>query len=32
MDFDGSISTEVAIYDKKDEYNDIVTLGPAAQQ
>jgi multiple sugar transport system substrate-binding protein len=27
MDFDGSISTEVAIYDKKDEYNDIVTRG-----
>jgi len=27
MDFDGSISTEVAIYEKKDEYNDIVTRG-----
>jgi len=27
MDFDGSISTEVALYDKKDEYNDIVTRG-----
>src|SRR6516225_2959088 len=27
MDFDGSISTEVALYDKKEEYNDIVTRG-----
>jgi len=27
MDFDGTISTEVAIYDKKDDYNDIVTKG-----
>jgi len=27
MDFDGTISTEVAIYDKKEEYNDIVTRG-----
>jgi multiple sugar transport system substrate-binding protein len=27
MDFDGSISTEVALFDKKDEYNDIVTRG-----
>jgi multiple sugar transport system substrate-binding protein len=27
MDFDGTISTEVAIYDKKEEYNDIVTMG-----
>ena len=27
MDFDGSISTEVAIYDKKDEYYDVVTRG-----
>src|SRR5204863_1836526 len=27
MDFDGTISTEVAIYDKKEDYNDIVTMG-----
>jgi multiple sugar transport system substrate-binding protein len=27
MDFDGTISTEVALYDKKDEYDDIVTYG-----
>jgi multiple sugar transport system substrate-binding protein len=27
MDFDGTISTEVAIYDKKEDYNDIVTRG-----
>jgi len=27
MDFDGTISTEVAIYDKKDDYDDIVTKG-----
>src|SRR5437764_2744673 len=27
MDFDGTISTEVALYDKKDDYNDIVTKG-----
>ena len=27
MDFDGSISTEVALYDKKEEYDDIVTRG-----
>jgi multiple sugar transport system substrate-binding protein len=25
MDFDGTISTEVALYNKKDEYDDIVT-------
>src|SRR6516225_10216929 len=25
MDFDGSISTEVALYNKKEEYDDIVT-------
>src|SRR5215831_5463654 len=25
MDFDGSLSTEVALYKKKEEYNDIVT-------
>jgi multiple sugar transport system substrate-binding protein len=24
LDFDGSISTELALYDKKEEYNDIV--------
>jgi len=28
MDLDGSISTEVAIYDKKADYDDIVTMGP----
>jgi multiple sugar transport system substrate-binding protein len=27
MDFDGTISTEVAIYDKKEDYNDVVTKG-----
>jgi multiple sugar transport system substrate-binding protein len=27
LDFDGSISTELALYDKKEEYNDIVTHG-----
>jgi multiple sugar transport system substrate-binding protein len=27
MDFDGSISTEVAIYDKKEDYDDVVTKG-----
>ena len=27
MDFDGTISTEVALWDKKEEYNDIVTKG-----
>ena len=27
MDFDGTISTEVALYNKKDEYDDIVTHG-----
>jgi len=27
MDFDGSLSTEVALYKKKEEYNDIVTRG-----
>jgi multiple sugar transport system substrate-binding protein len=27
MDLDGTISTEVAIYDKKAEYDDIVTMG-----
>jgi multiple sugar transport system substrate-binding protein len=27
MDLDGTISTEVALYHKKDEYNDIVTRG-----
>src|SRR6516225_11113068 len=27
MDFDGSISTEVALYNKKEEYDDIVTRG-----
>jgi multiple sugar transport system substrate-binding protein len=27
MDFDGTISTEVAIYDKKEDYNDVVTRG-----
>src|SRR3954451_5443041 len=27
MDLDGTISTEVAIYDKKQDYNDIVTMG-----
>src|SRR5215472_3060805 len=27
MDFDGTISTEVALYNKKEEYDDIVTKG-----
>jgi multiple sugar transport system substrate-binding protein len=27
MDLDGTLSTEVAIYSKKEEYNDIVTMG-----
>src|SRR5262249_21243625 len=27
MDFDGTISTEVAIYDKKEDYTDVVTRG-----
>ena len=27
MDFDGTISTEVAVYSKKEDYNDIVTRG-----
>src|SRR5580704_754836 len=27
IDFDGTISTEVAIFDKKEDYNDIVTMG-----
>ena len=27
MDFDGSLSTEVALYNDKEEYNDIVTYG-----
>ena len=27
MDFDGTISTEVALYNKKEDYNDIVTRG-----
>jgi multiple sugar transport system substrate-binding protein len=27
MDFDGTISTEVALYNKKEEYDDIVTRG-----
>ena len=27
MDFDGTISTEVALYHNKDEYDDILTLG-----
>ena len=27
IDFDGTISTEVALYHKKDEYYDIVTMG-----
>jgi len=27
MDFDGSISTEIAVYDKKELYHDIVTRG-----
>jgi len=27
MDLDGSISTEVAIFNKKEEYDDIVTMG-----
>jgi multiple sugar transport system substrate-binding protein len=27
MDFDGTISTEVALWNNKEEYNDILTLG-----
>src|SRR5215831_14099891 len=27
MDLDGTISTELALYHKKEEYNDIVTMG-----
>ncbi len=27
MDFDGTISTELALYHKKEEYDDILTLG-----
>ena len=27
MDLDGTISTELALFDKKEEYNDIVTMG-----
>jgi len=27
MDFDGSISTEVAVFKKKEDYDDIVTMG-----
>jgi multiple sugar transport system substrate-binding protein len=27
MDFDGTISTEVAVYKKKDQYDDILTMG-----
>jgi multiple sugar transport system substrate-binding protein len=27
MDIDGTISTEVAVYDKKEDYDDIVTMG-----
>jgi multiple sugar transport system substrate-binding protein len=27
MDFDGSLSTEVAVYHKKEDYDDIVTYG-----
>ena len=27
MDFDGTISTEVALYHNKEEYDDIVTMG-----
>jgi len=27
MDFDGTISTEVALYNKKDQYDDILTMG-----
>jgi multiple sugar transport system substrate-binding protein len=27
MDFDGTISTEVALYHDKEQYNDIVTMG-----
>ena len=29
MDFDGTISTEVALYHDKEQYNDIATLRPA---
>ena len=31
MDFDGTISTEVALYHDKEQYNDIATLGLPAQ-
>ena len=31
MDFDGTISTEVALYHDKDQYNDIATLGLPAR-
>ncbi len=31
MDFDGSISTEVALYHDKEQYNDITTLGLPAK-
>ena len=26
MDFDGTISTEVAMFHEKEEYNDVITL------
>ena len=32
MDFDGTISTEIAVYDKKELYDDIVTHRPAPGQ
>ena len=32
MDLDGTISTEVAIYNKKDEYDDIITMGLPHEQ
>jgi len=31
MDFDGTISTELALYHDKDQYNDIATLGLPAR-
>jgi multiple sugar transport system substrate-binding protein len=31
MDFDGTISTEVALYHEKDQYDDIATLGLPAR-
>ena len=31
MDLDGTISTEVAIINNKQEYDDIVTMGPGAR-